>query len=139
MHSQIHLRHRLQPRQGQRSKAASYATIPRHGPAQWPAMLSVLPTLFLKLGCGQIHLVPLQVNVYCFGANLSSHRLHDLELAGRTLARNVKLAVPAARECVPSNFVAFTPASFAPTGSKSGLTDPNIRIQGYGLNRAIDV
>ena len=42
----------------------------------------------------------LRVNVHCLGADWSSHGLHDLELAGRTLARNVQLAVPAARECL---------------------------------------
>jgi hypothetical protein len=56
--------------------------------------------LFLKFACGQIHLVPRQVDVHCFGANRSSHGLHYLELAGRTLARNVKLAVTAARKCL---------------------------------------
>src|ERR1035437_2614715 len=53
---------------------------------------------FLKFGCGQIHLMRLRFNVHCPGADWSSHCLHDLELPGRTLTRNFKLAVSAARE-----------------------------------------
>ena len=51
--------------------------------------------LFLELGCGQIHPVPLRVDVHGFGADWSCHRLLDLELAGRRLPRNLKLAVAA--------------------------------------------
>src|SRR5579864_8216653 len=53
---------------------------------------------FFKLGCGQIDLVPLRVNIHCFGAYRSSHYLLDVELAGRSLGGNVELAVAAARE-----------------------------------------
>src|ERR1019366_3630901 len=54
--------------------------------------------LFLKFSCGQIHPMRLGVKVHCLGADRSSHCLHDVELARRTLARNVKLAVSAAGE-----------------------------------------
>src|SRR4029077_15688241 len=53
---------------------------------------------FLKLSCGQIDLVLVRVNVHCFGAYRSSHYLLGVELAGRSVAGNVKLAVAATRE-----------------------------------------
>src|SRR5437762_6767572 len=53
---------------------------------------------FLKLGRRQIDLVLLWVDVHCFGAQRSRYYLLDVELAGRSLACNVELAVAAARE-----------------------------------------